>query len=406
MKENEKIGRGGIKLLYITTVPETIRAFLMGGHIDFMKSSGFEVICVSSPGEELDDVGKRNDVDLFGVRMTRGITPVVDIKALLSLYLLFRRVRPDIVNMSTPKASLLGSIAAWAARVPVWIYMNRGTIFVNYRGPKRFFFKTMERLTSALCHLTIFVSRSQMEFAEEEGTIREGKGILPLSGACEIDTARFDPDRDEVVKTAAILRERLDLEGSTVIGYVGRLEADKGIVELSRVWELLREKYPKARLLIVGRWDADKMNDTVANVRERLERDDRVIFTGQVEDVVPYYSMMDILLFPSHREGFPYAPMEAAAMRVPAVATSVMGCVDAVVDGETGILVPRGDIDSLSISVGRLIEDPDLRRRLGEAGRKRCVRDFSPERIRRALADEYIRLLKTNAGKNRLKNIR
>lgn len=410
MKEKEKTDRGGIKLLYVTTVPETIRAFLRGSHIDFMKSSGFEVICVSSPGKELDDVGRHNDVQVFGIRMTRGINPIVDLKALFSLYSLFRRIRPDVVNLSTPKASLIGSIAAWLARVPVRIYMNRGTIFINYRGPKRAVYRMLERLTSALCHRTIFVSRSQMEFAKRERTILKDKGIVLISGVCEIDTVRFDPDREDIRKTAATIRERFGLpkngEGTTVIGYVGRLERDKGIVELSKVWELLRKRYPKTFLLLVGPWDMEKMNGTVLKIKEKFERDERVRLAGHVEDVVPYYSIMDLLLFPSHREGFPYAPMEAAAMMIPTVATEVMGCVDAVVEGETGILAPKIDgdegIEAIFNATAGLIDDPDLRKRLGEAGRKRCIRDFSPEKIRRALVDEYRRLFEMNVGKDKL----
>ncbi|MBN1574889.1 MAG: glycosyltransferase family 4 protein [Deltaproteobacteria bacterium] len=398
--EEEKLGEINIniRLVYVTTVPDTIRAFLMGGHIDFMKSAGFEVICVSSPGKALDEAGRYNEVGVHGIKMTRGITPVSDLRGLVSLYFLFRRIKPEVVNLSTPKASLLGSVAAWAARVPVRIYMNRGTVFVNDRGVKRLVLKWVERLTSRLCHQTIFVSNSQMEFARREKTVSKKKGIVLRSGACELNAARFDPERGDIKEKAAVLREGLGLpgreKGALTVGYVGRLERDKGIIELSAAWGVLREKYPNIYLLLVGPWDTERVDNAVLEIKGRFERDGRVVPVGYVEDVAPYYLLMDVLIFPSHREGFPYAPMEAAAMRLPVVATDAIGCVDAVVSGETGFLVPRGDVGSLCDAVARLLDDPSLRRRLGGAGRERCVRDFSPEPIREALADEYKRLLK------------
>ena len=395
MKNSQK----KIKLVYLTTIPDTIWAFLKGGHIEFMKSSGFEVVCVSSPGKKLDAVGHHDKVAVFGIKMSRGITPLVDLKGLISLYLFFLRSRPDIVNMSTPKAAFLGSIAAWLARVPVRIYLNRGTLFVNDRGLKKHLFKTMERATTALCHQTIFVSKSQMEFAIQEGTVSKESGIVLCSGMSNgIDTDRFDPDRPEIKEAALAIVKNIGIpakkEGVMIIGFVGRLERDKGISELLEIWERLKDEYSNIYLLLLGPWDTVKMNSEGFKIKKRFDNDDRAIQSGFVNDVAPYYTLMGILLFPSHREGFPNVPMEAAAMEVPVVATSVVGCVDAVMDGETGFLVPRGDVDALFDSTAKLLNNPNLQKRFGKAGRERCIRDFSPEPIWEALVAEYMRLLK------------
>jgi glycosyltransferase involved in cell wall biosynthesis len=372
-----------IKLVYITTIPDTIRAFLKGGHIELMKASGFEVVCVSSPGEKLDDVSRHNDIEVIGIEMTRkGLTPITDLKGLVSLYLFFRRYRPDIVNMSTPKAAFLSSMAAWLARVPVRIYLNRGVLFVNFRGLKRLILKMVDRIPSLFCHQTIFVSKSLKEFAIQEGTVSN----------------RFDPDRSTIKEAALAIVKKIDIpakkEGAMVIGFVGRLERDKGISELLEIWERLKDEYPNIYLLLVGPWDMVKMTGEGLEIKKIFDNDNRVVQSGFVEDVAPYYTLMDILLFPSHREGFPNVPMEAVAMEVPVVASNVVGCVDAVVNGETGFLVPKGDVDAFIDAVIKLLNDTALRRKFGKAGRERCIREFSPQPIWEALIAEYMRLLK------------
>jgi glycosyltransferase involved in cell wall biosynthesis len=135
--------------------------------------------------------------------------------------------------------------------------------------------------------------------------------------------------------------------------------------------------------------------------RDVLDRDPRVHQTGRVDDVVPYYRLMSLCVFPSYREGFPNVPMEAAAMGLPVVATRVVGCVDAVVDGTTGTLVPPRDAAALATAVGRYLEDPELGRRHGAAGRARVLRDFQQKPIWEALATEYRRLLYSRARASR-----
>jgi len=156
-------------------------------------------------------------------------------------------------------------------------------------------------------------------------------------------------------------------------------------------WRTISQEFPSTVLLLVGGWDAAlPVPDAV---RERLERDERVIVTGHVDDVVPYLEAMDLLLFPSRREGFPNAPMEAAAMGLPVVATRVVGCVDAVEDGVTGTLVPYGDVASFAAAIRRYLQDDALRETHGQAGRRRVLSSFQPERVWKSVYEEYRRLV-------------
>jgi glycosyltransferase involved in cell wall biosynthesis len=208
-----------------------------------------------------------------------------------------------------------------------------------------------------------------------------------------IDLAHFNPDRVRPVNLTPTIpmtgpADRFD---GPVIGYVGRLGRDKGLDVLWQAWQRLRPEFPQARLLIVGGWEHERPVDP--QTRAALEDDPRVILAGRVEDVAPYYRAMTVFAFPSRREGFPNAPMEASAMALPVVATDAVGSRDAVLDGVTGRLTPPGDANAFADAIAAYLRDPSQARRHGTAGRRRVQKDFLQLPIWQALAAELNRLM-------------
>jgi glycosyltransferase involved in cell wall biosynthesis len=384
-----------VKLAYVTTVPITQWGFLRGQN-DFLAAHGFEIHAISSPGDYLEALADRDNVIVHPVPIARTIAPLEDLASTWRLFRVLRRIRPEIVHVSTPKAALLGAAAAYAARVPVRIYCLRGSITEPSAGLRRRLFRMIERLTARLCHQTICVSESLLAFARAESILPARVGIVAANGMSNgIDVDRFDAGTADpsVLRMLPEALQRLAHDRSAiVIGYVGRLARDKGIDHLWDAWTALRELYPRVHLLLVGSWEAEAK--VSAECRNGLESDPRVHILGHVEDVVPYYRLMSFCVFPSFgSEGFPNAPMEAAAMHLPVIATRVVGSIDAVEDGVTGVLVPPRDTRALLEAIRAYLDDPDLRSRHADAGWRRVRRDFRQEIVWEALRQEYVRLL-------------
>lgn len=375
-----------LRLAHVTTIPESL--FFLTGQPRYLHQRGFEVTAVSSPGPALERFERAERVEVHAVPMARAITPGRDLVALLRLVVLLRQLRPDIVDAHTPKGGLLGMMAAWLAGVPVRIYHLHGLRFSTARGLPRRVLQLTERAACSLSTRVLCVSRSTADLAVAGGVSRREKVAVLLGGSINgVDAAgRFRPPSTE---EAAAARRALGIPaGARVIGFVGRLVREKGVVELWRAWTALRDELTDLRLVLVG--PVEPHDPVPREVLASLAGDARVVMAGLEWDTPRYFRAMDVLALPTYREGFPVVPLEAAAMRLPVVATRVPGCVDAVLDGVTGTLVPPRDPAALTAALRAYLVDPELRQRHADAARARVVRDFDQERIWSALHLEYL----------------
>lgn len=378
-----------ITLLHVMTVPQSL-GFLRG-QVVFMKQRGFKVHAVTSPGEVLTSFGRSEGVTTHGVYMEREISPIRDLVSLVRLTKLMRDLRPDIVHSHTPKGGLLGMIAAYICRVPIRIYHVRGFRAETETGARRVLLTLTERIACRLAHRVLCVSYSLRKAIVQHKICPSDKILVLLSGSGNgVDaTCRFNPKR--IPGARSEIRRRFGIPDSArVVGFVGRIVRDKGIVELFEAWSELREEFPDLHLLMIG--EPEPVDPVPLGLLDRLRGDARVHVAGSVKDVPSHYAAMDIVVLPTYREGFPNVLLEAAAMELPVVSTRVTGAVDAVVDGVTGTLVAPRDAQALAQAIRAYLHNPGLARSHGLAGRKRVLVHYRPEAIWTAQYDEYVRL--------------
>lgn len=381
-----------VRLVHVTTVPDSLAFF--HGQVGYLKARGVDVWALSSPGEMLDQFATDEDIPVHGLAMARRITPLRDLATTARLWRWLREVRPDIVNAHTPKAGLLGMLGAWLARVPVRVYHLHGLPLMTATGLKRQLLRWTERVSCLLADQVLCVSASLRSVALAEGLCQPDKIKVLHHGSIkgvDAETAFNPAFLVGSVRAATRTRYGIPLEAE-VIGFVGRVVRDKGLVQLVESWQTLSAERRQLHLLVVGPFEPQ--DPLPLEAEELLRTDSRIHLTGMQTDTPPLYAAMDVVVLPTYREGFGEVAIEAAAMELPVVASSVAGCVDAVQDGVTGTLVPPRDSAVLTEAIRGYLLDPDLRRRHGVAGRERVLREFRPEDIWDALYTEYTRLLR------------
>ncbi len=360
----------------------------LDGQLRYLHAAGFRMTVLSGSDDTVEAFTAGQRAAFIAVDFEREISPWRDLRALWQLWRAFRRLAPDISHVGMPKAGLLGGLAAWFARVPCRVYTLHGLRLETARGGKRVLLKFTERLSCRLAHRVVCVSESVKSRVVELGIVAAGKCIVLGAGSANgVDLALYE-DTDESHAAASDQREQLGIpQSAPVIGFVGRLTRDKGIPELVAAFQRLRDAYSELRLLLLG--PLEDGDPVPAWVKSALHDDTRIVAPGFVQETVVYYRLIDLLALPSYREGFPTVVLEAAAAGKPAVGTRCTGVVDAIVDGETGLLVPVGDVAALTQALARLLDEPPLTQRLGLAARRRVRRHFQRERLWRATVALY-----------------
>lgn len=382
-----------LPLVHVCTVADSL--IFLRGQLSWMRARGLEPVCISSPGPEQALVGGEEQVEMVSLPMSRRITPLTDLWALVRLTVELRRRRPAIVHAHTPKGGLLGMLASWLVGSPVRIYHLRGLPSQSATGARKRLLRILERAACEIAQRVVCVSWSIRDVAVSEGLCDARKIAVFRAGSGNgVDaTGRFDPARlepDDVRR----LRSKLALSADQpIVAFVGRVVRAKGIEELAAAWLTVRASHPSAVLVLAG--PVEPQDPVAPRVLDALAADPSVRLLGKIDDPVPLYAAADLVVLPTHREGFPNALLEAAAMCRPVVATRVAGCVDAVQEGVTGVLTPLGDTRALAEAINGYLVAPELRAAHGRAGRARVLECFRREALWEELLREYDGLLAT-----------
>jgi len=363
---------------------------ILGGRLRTLRESGFRVTLVSGPGELLARTAAEEGVESIAIPMRREMAPVADLWSLLRLCWLLYRLKPEMTEFSTPKAGLLGSMAAMLCGVPSRVYLLRGLKLETSTGIKRRILLAAERLASACSHAVLCNSESLRDRALALRVAPASKLLLLGGGSSSgVDAERFSPGPGS-------LRAWLGFSPDTlVVGYVGRLTRDKGLPELVEAFDAILAAMPQAHLLLVGWFDTSE-DELSHELRARIENHPRIHLTGFVADTAPYYRIMDVMVLPTWREGFPNVVLEAAASGIPVVTTLCTGSRDTVVPGMTGLLIPPGYPIAISEAVLQLLRDPERRLRMGKAARAWVMENYVKDRVLELTVRCYKSLLERN----------
>lgn len=347
---------------------------LLRGQLEWFSSNGWQVTLVSSPDLQSMEAAKREGVQFIGLPMQREISLLKDLQSLWKWILLLRSVKPHAINVGTPKAALIGSLAGFIMRVPRRLYVVRGLRLEGTTGLLSLILWLMEWITMSLATDVFFVSASLAEEAKSRKLLRESKSWLIGSGSSNGVDAPAISDRVSTCNALSLKTELGFVNREFVVGFIGRISRDKGIQTIvDALSDPLLDKNVKA--LFIGQVE----DSDIENQIDALG--DRIVVIPWTDDVWGYLPALSVLCLPTRREGFPNVVLECAAASIPTITSRATGAVDSVIDGETGLLIEIDDSAALVKYLNKLNRDPEFTQKLGRAARKRVVTEFSPKRI-------------------------
>ena len=377
------------KICFITTIPLTLKSFVINTAIYIHQNTDWDISFICSYdadfARDLPDY-----IHYFPVTMKRGIS-FSGIKSIIEMFKIFKRENFDLIQYSTPNASLYAAISGKVAGVPVRLYCQWGMAFIGFHGLKRKIFEIEEKF---VCSLSTWIepdSSSNLTFAHEIGLYPKHKGAVIWNGsACGVDLKKFNIAYKERYRIA--IRSRLNIPlNAFVFGFVGRITRDKGINELLEAFRRISSRNCYIYLLMVG------PNETGENVNSELyqwsKNSSQIRYIGYTSVVEQYLAAMDTYILPSYREGVGMSVIEAEAMGVPVIVTDIPGPIDAMKDQKTGIIVKKADIDSLENAMDVLYVNPEKTKKMGQNGYIFAMTEFNQEQLFQYILEDRKRLL-------------
>jgi glycosyltransferase involved in cell wall biosynthesis len=375
------------KVLHIITVSFVINHFF-GNQFLYLKGktgNEYHLGCTSSK----DFIEFSNELGYipFEVEITRSISPLKDFKAIIKIYQYIKTNKIDKVVGHTPKGGMVAMIASFFANVSERIYFRHGIIYETSTGSKRILLKNIDRLTGFFATKVVCVSNSVKEISENDQLNNSNKNIVLGLGTCNgIDTEdRFNPSKKyiEVIKD---LKKKFGITPEDkIVGYVGRLVKDKGIDDLINAWGIIKMNSPKAKLLLVG--PIEEKDSISEYSKNQIVSDSSILFTDFVVDASPYFSLIDVFVLPTYREGFPTVSLEASSMSLPVVITKATGCTESILENQTGLFISNEPKD-IADKILFYLENDEIAQAHGKQGRLFVQENFEQTKIWDLIAEK------------------
>jgi glycosyltransferase involved in cell wall biosynthesis len=379
-----------INVLHVVSISFSLPYFVGDQFLHF-KEKGVSFYVASSPSEHFFKYAVEKKFVPLPLRILRAISPMEDIRSVFRLRKLILQHNIQLVIGHTPKGGLISMLASYLAGISDRIYVRHGIMFETARGLKRWLLKSMEQLTGAMATKVVCVSNSIMEVSEREHLSSRKKNLLLGKGTCNgVDSnGRFNPENvPEYVKEK--LRGKYNIgDNDFVVGFVGRLVNDKGIKELIQAWQLLLNEKTNIKLLLVGPFEErDALDEDIKNF---IKHEPSVILTGLVDDPRDYYTIMNVFILPSYREGLPTVVLEASSMELPIITTKATGCVDAIIEDETGIFCTYQPVD-IAGKIKYYLHNRQIAQKHGANGRNFVSGNFEQHLVWNEIEQKVLKL--------------
>ncbi len=376
-------------ILHVVNVYFVIPYFL-GDQLKYFDQKGYKEHIICSPSEEIEAYSKSEGFQYREIPIVRKISIKDDLNAIVGIRKYIRENNIDIVVGHTPKGALLAMIASWLEKTPKRIYVRHGLVFETSVGIKGKILKYIDMFTAKLSTQIVNVSPSISQKAIEMKLNKPEKQIILSKGTCNgISTDKFNVKNLDQLRCEQ-LKQTLDIPNNCfIIGYTGRLVKDKGIEDLFFAFRYLKKKYKNIILLLVGFYE--KRDALTQKIIQEIENDDQIIVTGYVDykEIEYYYSIMDVFILPSYREGFPTSVLEASAMELPIITTKATGCRDSIIENKTGLFVNHDPIE-IANAIEYFILNEDKKNIFGKEGRKFVENNFNSEIIWKDIEKIYL----------------
>lgn len=367
------------KLIIGITFEGTVN--LLQGQMAYFKSLGYQTYLLGPYSERSAKFCRDEGCEHLVIDIEREISPFKDLKTLWSIVKIFRKVKPDIINLGTPKVSLLGMIAGYVTGVEKRFYTCRGFRFEHEEGLKRTILIAMEKITSSLAHKVICISNSVLKLGLANNIFSKSKTVVINKGSSNgVNLSLFNPEIEDYAEVKAKLTDIYDLEKAFVFGFLGRIVDRKGINELYEVFDAIYQTNPEVKLFLVGPFEMTQIADK--SLVQKINAHPAIINYGRVlqEEAPALIMAMDVFVLPAWWEGFGNVLVQAAAMGIPVISTTGTGTIDAVSDGYNGILIPVKDKSKLEAAMRLMMTDDKKRQEFGLNGVE-WARNFDREVI-------------------------
>ena len=379
------------KICFITTIAPTLEGFVFEFAKYMHSMTGYDITFICDYDSEFEK--KIPDyVHYIPIEMKRGIS-INGLKACIKMISIFKKNKFDIVQYSTPNASLYASIAGKIAKIPVRLYCQWGLAYMGFKGLKKSVFYAAEKL---VCKLSTWIepdSKGNLDFCHAQKLYPADKGSVINNGsACGVSLEKFDIKLKKEYRNE--IRNKYNIsQDAFVYGFVGRITGDKGINELLSATQNLLKTYNDIYVLFVGEFD--KKYSISRELLEWSKSDKHIIYCGATSNAEKYYAAMDCYVMPSYREGFGLTVVEAGAMGLPVICTNIPGPTDAIVDGVTGIVIEKQNVCELENAIKKLYSDRELAAKLGSAGLKNVMENYEQKTLFRYILDDRLKLMES-----------